>query len=296
MRHWKAARLRRHSTSWLPGRGKHQLPDPIAHGRTADIHPWAEDCVLKLFHRQHPPEDVRYEARIARAVHAAGLPVPAVGDVVEIDGRYGLVYERVEGPSMLEELRAKPWTLLASARSLAQLHIGIHSTDARVALPSQRERLERKIREAPGLGPELQQAALGALRKMPGGNRLCHGDFHPGNVIASPRGPVVIDWIDATVGNPLADVARSSVILLGVKAMAGASRYDRMMVGWYHRAYLNQYLRQTASDREDYSAWYPIVTTARMSEGIAEIHDWLRAQAQAGLDPGTGTPSATPRD
>ena len=36
---------------------------------------------------------------------------------------------------------------------------------------------------------------------------LCHGDFHPFNVMLSPRGPIVIDWNNAHIGNPLEDVA-----------------------------------------------------------------------------------------
>jgi aminoglycoside phosphotransferase (APT) family kinase protein len=32
-----------------------------------------------------------------------------------------------------------------------------------------------------------------------------HGDFHPGNVVGSPDGYVLIDWGDCFVGNPLVD-------------------------------------------------------------------------------------------
>jgi len=47
-------------------------------------------------------ENIEKEARITRAVHASGLPVPAVGEIVCVNNRYGLVYERVNGISMLE--------------------------------------------------------------------------------------------------------------------------------------------------------------------------------------------------
>lgn len=38
-------------------------------------------------------------------------------------------------------------------------------------------------------------------------------DFHPDNVLLAARGPVIIDWPDATRGQPLADVARTSLLL-----------------------------------------------------------------------------------
>jgi aminoglycoside phosphotransferase (APT) family kinase protein len=36
-----------------------------------------------------------------------------------------------------------------------------------------------------------------------GDGRLLHMDFHPGNVILSPDGPVVIDWGIARAGEPI---------------------------------------------------------------------------------------------
>jgi aminoglycoside phosphotransferase (APT) family kinase protein len=262
------------------------LPEkPIAFGRTAEIYAWEDGWVLKLFHDWFPEESVRYEAELARAVQAAGLPVPAAGEIVEIDDRLGLTYQRVDGSSMLEEMSAKPWTLPRSSRLLAELQAGMHDDNTITGLPSQRQRLENKIRRAEGLSPALRAAALEALAAMPEGERLCHGDFHPDNVLMTVHGPVVIDWIDAALGRPLADVARSSVILLGVIAPGSrASRVQKVMVGWYHRIYLRHYFRLRPGGEDEYRAWRPIVAAARMGEGIAEIQNWLLSQVQAGLE------------
>ena len=81
--------------------------------------------------------------RIARAVHAAGLHVPAVGEIVEVDGRLGLIYERVDGVSMAETAKAKPWTLFRFARLLAELQADMHASPVVPELPSQRQRLEQ---------------------------------------------------------------------------------------------------------------------------------------------------------
>ena len=60
------------------------LGKPIALGRTAEVYAWEEGQVLKLFLDWFSADRVEYEAQIAGPVHASGLPVPAVGDVVEI--------------------------------------------------------------------------------------------------------------------------------------------------------------------------------------------------------------------
>ncbi|MCJ7549335.1 MAG: phosphotransferase [Anaerolineae bacterium] len=256
---------------------------PIALGRTAEIYAWSNNQVIKLFYGWFPEGSIRYEAKISRAVYAAGLPVPAVGDVMEIDGRFGLIYERIDGISMFEVLSVKPWRLLSCARSLAELHTQMHHDAAIDGIPSQKERLGHKIRQAKALKLELKEAALTALEHMPVGTSLCHGDFHPGNVLITTKGPVIIDWVDATIGNPIADLARTSIIVLGASQSEAQSWIERIALDWFHSAYLKRYLKLNPGSEAQYRKWLPIVAAGRMSEGIDEIEAWLCAQVRAGL-------------
>lgn len=73
------------------------LDQPIAYGRTAEIYAWQHDHVIKLFHDWFSLENIQYELRLASAVHASGLPVPAVGSIIQVNGRNGLLYQRVDG-------------------------------------------------------------------------------------------------------------------------------------------------------------------------------------------------------
>jgi aminoglycoside phosphotransferase (APT) family kinase protein len=261
------------------------LPEePIALGRTAEIYAWEDGWVLKLFYGWFSEESVRTEAKLARAVQVAGLPVPAVGEILEIGNRLGLPYRRVDGPTILAQVHARPWTIPKFSRLLAALQAEMHETAAVAGLPLQQQRLETKIRRAEGLSPELRAAALEALAAMPQGERLCHGDLHVDNVLITAQGPVVIDWIDATAGRPLADVARSSVILLGILAPdSGATWVERIAARWHHRIYLGHYFRLRPGGKDEYRAWRPIVAAARMSEGMAEIQGWLGSQVEKGL-------------
>ncbi len=42
---------------------------------------------------------------------------------------------------------------------------------------------------------------------------MCHRDLHPGNILLSPRGPVVIDWTQVGVGDPRLDVAWTLMVV-----------------------------------------------------------------------------------
>lgn len=260
-----------------------KLEKPFAFGRTAEVHSWKENRILKLFHEPFAEGHVQYEARVARAVQATGLPVPAVGEIVEVNGRMGIEYELVAGRTLMAEMAARPWRIATLSRLLAALHARLHEVGGIEGIPLQRERLERKIEEASGLSRGLRRRALQHLQRMPQCDRLCHGDFHPGNVILSDKGPVIIDWIDVTLGNPLADVARTSVLAEGELA-SGPSLSWLVRVGLRlaHREYVRHYFQERPG-KEAYRRWRPIVSAARMNEGIEELEAWLRAQVEIGL-------------
>src|SRR5215510_2627003 len=102
------------------------LDKPIAQGRTADVYDWDEGRILKLFHNWFPLENVQYELRIARAVHASGVKSPAIGEMIQVEGRNGLIYERAAGESMLAMFRRKWWMVFGYARIFAKLHAQMH--------------------------------------------------------------------------------------------------------------------------------------------------------------------------
>jgi len=254
---------------------------PIAHGRTADVYAWEDGTVLKLFHNWVELEDIEYEARVARTVHASGLPVPLPGGILQVDGRNGLIYERVDGSSMLEAFQHKPWRWFHYARRLATLQAAMHAKGSEIDLPPQRKRLERKIQRAGALPGSAQSAILSSLDSLPDGDRICHGDFHPGNVLLTGQGEVIIDWIDASLGNPLADVARSSILLLGAAASDQIPNlFMKALVRLFHAAALRHYFRLRPGGEAEYRRWLPVVAAARLSENIPEIESWLVAQAQ----------------
>ncbi len=89
----------------------------VGEGRTAEVLAWGEGRVLKLYREGFRREGAATEARVTRLVHEAGLAAPAVYDgdgpdgLVDLEDRAGIVYERIDGVSMLREMAQRPWRL-----------------------------------------------------------------------------------------------------------------------------------------------------------------------------------------
>jgi len=257
---------------------------PIAQGRTAEIHLWDDQHILKLYRDWCPAHWVDDEARIAGAIYEAGIPSPAAGEIVEVNGRRGLIYERIIGVSMLRDMNARPWLFLKHARSLAELQVQINRLSI-TGLPSYKEQLHHSIRATPHLSEHLQNQALAILDALPDGKNVCHGDFHPGNVIVTKNGPIVIDWMTARAGTPWADVARTS-LLLSIGANAAREQvhpFIRTMIRLYYRVYLNQYRMLIPDTENELKRWMPVIAAARLNENILPEREALINMAKEGV-------------
>ena len=246
-------------------------PDkPIALGRTAEVYAWGEQQVLKLYRDWCPPRWVDFEARIGRVVQDAGLPVPSIGETVEINGRRGLVYERLAGVSMFRTIVARPWTIIQFGRLMAEMHAAMHAILAPSDLPDQRDRLKGAIERAQPLPDDLWRKTLGILETLPDGDRLCHGDFHPDNVLMTPRGPIIIDWMTATRGDPLGDVARTVLLMTVGEPPTGIliRLLTRLMRGRMRAAYIKRYFELRPDGRERLKQWLVVTYAARLAEDI----------------------------
>lgn len=146
----------------------------LASGRDADVYALDDERVLRRYRRGG---DVSAEAAVMAYLAGMGFPVPTVHDAAGPD----LVLERLRGPTMLDALVDARLTPVDAAALLADVHRRLHAVPA-----------------PDGVEPEA---------------RILHLDLHPGNVVLTALGPVVIDWRNAAHGPAELDVAMSAVIL-----------------------------------------------------------------------------------
>jgi tRNA A-37 threonylcarbamoyl transferase component Bud32 len=241
----------------------------LAEGRSAEVYAWGEDKVLKLYRSGFPPGVAEYEYCKALASQEIGFAVPAIGELVSVDGRAGITYQRVEGPTMLQALRKVPWKLFPLSLQLAALQVDMHNRRV-TNLPVSHDVLARKIQNASPLDQSTQNAILYHLSQLPQSNKLLHGDFHPNNILLSKDGPVIIDWIDATMGHPMADVARTSLITR-IALPPPSTLLEHMtllMSRLFHLIYINHYFKLSPFNKADLKPWLLPVTAGRLSEEI----------------------------
>ena len=157
----------------------------IGAGRNADVYDIGGGRVLRRYRDSQHAHEIELQARVMVDARASGVPVPEVFEVTGSD----IVMERAAGPTMLEALARRPWTARSHARSLARLHALVHQVPAPPGLP------------AP-CGDDDRDRQV-----------LLHRDLHPGNVILTSAGPMIIDWEGAARGPAIYDVAMTWVII-----------------------------------------------------------------------------------
>jgi hypothetical protein len=219
----------------------------IAHGRQAEVYAWdGGDAVVKLYR-------AGFDGHAAEAAALARLDgtgiAPRLLDMVTIDGRVGLVLQRVDGVDMLTLLQRQPWRLLGLARTLAHAAQRIHRVQARADLPDLIRVLGERIGAA-DLDVRRRDFALRILDTLPAGDRLCHGDFHPGNAVVTGDGTSIIDWPAATRGVPAADFARTMLLLRHADPLPGTPLVFRTLLSVGRRIFAGRvrpYLPQRRS-------------------------------------------------
>ncbi len=250
---------------------QHKL-QKIAEGREAEIYAWDDNTVLRLMRSPHATRAVEWQARAMEAARSSGVSVPAVHGITTVQGRPGLIMERIDGPDMLTLLSKRPWLVYSVGSVSGQLHAEMHGVQAPDDIRELRPALKASIEASPLVPRQLAEFALSVLDGLPDGDRLCHGDFHPGNILRTDHEPVVIDWSNVMCGDPAADVCRTNLMLRLGEPPPGSPLLLRLLTLVGRRillaAYHRSYRRYRALDEELAARWEVPVTARRLVENI----------------------------
>jgi aminoglycoside phosphotransferase (APT) family kinase protein len=259
---------------------------------------WREPLVVRLLPSLDRAPQANREAAVQGWSADRGYAAPRALAVLGPAEGFDLptqVMERAPGTTMLDAFTAKPWRAFRIVDQLAGLALQLHamSTDGfpvdPATLVDHRLNLSRHavaVLDRPDLATALGRVEELGASAMDGPHVVCHGDFHPLNVMVDGDRASVIDWTDAGLGPREADVARTS-LLFHVAAIAASRAVERVALELAGPRLSRRYLRT-------YEAAAPLEPARlRTWDVLHALHGWAQVEL---LHAGgfTGATSAAP--
>ncbi|MFC3749017.1 phosphotransferase family protein [Paenibacillus sp. GCM10012306] len=264
-----------------------KLGKKIGEGGCSEVFEWdGAGKIVKLAKPNTSLAALQAELHHSRIARECGLPVPQPYELVHIGGRSGIVFERIYGESIMERFingilqpssPQQPLTVyddyndvLATAQLLYQIH-----THSMSNMPSQRDNLKYDIRRAHYLSETDKTAVINQLNQLPLKHQLCHGDPNPNNILFRNNEAVIIDWNNASIGNPEADLAEY-IIMIGYAILPdhlpseastalNATRENIITI------FMDEYERLSGISYADIEPWIiPVAARKLSADGISE--------------------------
>lgn len=247
----------------------------IGMGNTANVYLWGNTEVIKIFHDHESSFfEANKEAKNAEIINNLNLRAPRYSGTLEYEGKLCLIYERIDGQTMLLQIIPTVSSITHYAKQMAQLQYEMHQVKIGIQ-PNLKNELLYRISSHELINEDEKQRIKDILDQLPENNTLCHYDFHPGNIILSSKGPIIIDWLNALVGHEAADVARSSMMLQSHALPPNAPEIliRREYRELFHQEYLREYLILSGKKDEEIKEWMAPTFAYRIGEmnGLDQI-------------------------
>lgn len=232
----------------------------IGIGNTANVYEWEEDKVLKLFHQGYPKEAIEKEYNNAVIIRDMNFLKPKAYDMISYGERMGIIYDKVEGETLLEWVM-KSGELQKCALYMSNLHKEIMQNQTQDVL-NYKNFLKYHMPKT--LPSDKHEELLKRIDRLADGNTLCHGDFHPGNILVSDGYAYVIDFMNICYGNHLYDIARTVYLVEFTPVPPEVE--DKDMVMQFKKQLANLYLMQMDVTREMIQDYLEVIGEVRKGE------------------------------
>lgn len=264
-----------------------KLGAKIGEGGCAEVFEWMDDNkIIKLAKSNTSVAALQRELYHCQIAWDCGLPVPEPFDLLNIDGRPGIVFERIYGESILKRFVDRSTKRATTeetnnvfddyidAKITARLLFQIHSHSVQ-NMPSQRENIKNDILRSQYLNENEKEAVINRLDQLPMKQQLCHGDPNPGNVIFRDNEAIIIDWNNSSTGNPEADLAEYIIMVryailpsdFPIQAKDGLNKTRESSI----RIFMDEYERLSGIGYAEVESWIvPIAARKLSADGISE--------------------------
>ncbi len=231
-------------------------------GATATVMTMSDERVRKYFQASIEKQRITQEFRMLEELERTAIPTPNVY-AVELEDSPFIEMQRIDGSEMLELF--EPERITDFLNTFATLHQRIHQQQSRAA-PEWYDVTQQKVHH---LQPALRLKAERLLETLhiPQQQGLLHGDFLFQNILVTADETfVVIDWHDATTGPPIADVARTLLLL----RIAGEITVPDEVRRYVCREYLDRYQAVSSIQLSNLADWIRLMAILRTLEQVPD--------------------------
>ena len=184
----------------------------IGKGHFSTVYRLSPDTIVKLFNRAPISlERIYSDQQRARAIFIKDIPTAISFDVVKTGGYYGIVYEMIDALSLSGTITKQPERLPELGRKMGSLLKKLHNTEFPAGtFPEATHSIYESIKtlHVHALISDSERDMLnGIIDSIPKRNTLIHYDYHPNNILVQGDDLVLIDVGEASLGNPVIDLA-----------------------------------------------------------------------------------------
>ena len=225
--------------------------EEIGRGATSRVFKLDEDKIIKVFHPWIQREEIERERSASRRAFIKGVPTAITYHLVKAGEGYGIIYELIDADTLAMAMYKDRDHLKEYATKAAGMLRTLHATEyEKGQLPDTRDvwcnmfdmALNRFLTE------EQRMSLKSFIRSLPERHTFIHGDFHALNIMVRRGELILIDVGDASLGDPVLDLAGTYMASVIVASQSVAEHTKKLLLSaeeWqeFWDAFLMAYLK-----------------------------------------------------
>lgn len=227
----------------------------LGEGNTAKIYEIDESKVLKLFKENFSYESILKEYNNALAIKEMLFKKPQVLEYKKVDDCYGIVYEKICGISLLDWI-IDTEDVEFSSMHMAKLHKKILANKVN-NVSNYKDYIRNCIKDYDKTEEYYEMLTL--LDELPNSEYLCHGDYHPANILISNDEFYVIDFMNICRGPRFYDIARTVYL---IESYRSTEKYFKRI----QKLIIESYLKEMNVERCQLEKYIKVISFARNGE------------------------------
>jgi uncharacterized protein (TIGR02172 family) len=259
----------------------------IAEGGQSKIYDYDVNKILRVPKREMDYDRIKYEYQVYKFLEDK-ISVPHVYEIIDIDNKPSLIMEKIKGIDLYSTIKKNPLIILSIPNILAKLHSSLFTLSISDKFRTNHQKAQYCIEHADIISNTLKQKLFTILKQLPDGSTLCHGDFHPGNIIKTIKKDYIIDWSSASIGSSLFDIAHTYLLLINTPRLDNVSDKEffiqKKVTGYIGKKYLKKVCKQNNINVDSLFPYLLIKAGERCFYGMNSEKEWLSSFIDKNID------------